>query len=69
MQRPSSQEADLGATVTMQCKVAGNPTPEIDWIYENSDQVSLQSSILRGMRLIPPPLSLSPCRLLDTALS
>lgn len=44
MQRPSSQEADLGATVTMQCKVAGNPTPEIDWIYENSDQVSLQSS-------------------------
>lgn len=56
MQRPSSQEADLGATVTMQCKVAGNPTPEIDWIYENSDQVSYQSSILRGMRLIPSPL-------------
>lgn len=55
MQRPSSQEADLGATVTMQCKVAGNPTPEIDWIYENSDQVSCQSSILRGMRLIPLP--------------
>lgn len=42
----------MGATVTMQCKVAGNPTPEIDWIYENSDQVSWQSSILWGMRLI-----------------
>lgn len=52
MQRPASQEADMGATVTMQCKVAGNPTPEIDWIYENSDQVSWQSSILWGMRLI-----------------
>lgn len=56
MQRPSSQEADLGATVTMQCKVAGNPTPEIDWIYENSDQVSSQSSMLWSMRLIPCPL-------------
>ncbi|KAH8416396.1 hypothetical protein KR222_001578 [Zaprionus bogoriensis] len=38
-QRPVSQEADLGATVTMHCKVAGNPTPEIEWINENSDQI------------------------------
>ncbi|XP_017112772.1 irregular chiasm C-roughest protein [Drosophila elegans] len=38
-QRPVSVEADLGATVTMRCEVAGNPTPEIEWISENSDKV------------------------------
>lgn len=38
-QRPVSKEADLGATVTMRCEVAGNPTPEIEWINENSDQI------------------------------
>lgn len=48
-QRPASQEADLGATVTMHCKVAGNPTPEIEWIYENSDQVSYaRASLVHG---------------------
>lgn len=40
-QRPVSKEADLGATVTMRCEVSGNPTPEIEWINENSDQVSV----------------------------
>ncbi|XP_039499574.1 irregular chiasm C-roughest protein [Drosophila santomea] len=38
-QRPVSVEADLGATVSMRCDVAGNPEPEIEWISENSDQV------------------------------
>ncbi|KAH8291688.1 hypothetical protein KR018_005602 [Drosophila ironensis] len=38
-QRPVSVEADLGATVSMRCEVAGNPTPEIEWINENNDQV------------------------------
>ncbi|XP_030568360.1 irregular chiasm C-roughest protein [Drosophila novamexicana] len=38
-QRPVSKEADLGATVTMRCEVSGNPTPEIEWINENSDQI------------------------------
>ncbi|XP_062141422.1 irregular chiasm C-roughest protein [Drosophila sulfurigaster albostrigata] len=38
-QRPASKEADLGATVTMRCEVAGNPAPKIEWISENSDRV------------------------------
>ncbi|XP_017009136.2 irregular chiasm C-roughest protein [Drosophila takahashii] len=38
-QRPVSVEADLGATVSMRCEVAGNPTPEIEWISENNDRV------------------------------
>ncbi|XP_017054972.1 irregular chiasm C-roughest protein [Drosophila ficusphila] len=38
-QRPVSVEADLGATVSLRCEVAGNPTPEIEWISENSDMV------------------------------
>uniref|UniRef100_A0A1A9WGC4 Ig-like domain-containing protein n=1 Tax=Glossina brevipalpis TaxID=37001 RepID=A0A1A9WGC4_9MUSC len=38
-QRPTSVEADLGSTVTVQCGVDGNPLPEIEWINENSDKV------------------------------
>ncbi|XP_065364987.1 irregular chiasm C-roughest protein [Calliphora vicina] len=38
-QRPVSVEADLGTSVTMRCDVDGNPTPDIEWINENSDRV------------------------------
>ncbi|XP_030386564.1 irregular chiasm C-roughest protein [Scaptodrosophila lebanonensis] len=38
-QRPVSVEADLGASVAMRCEVDGNPTPEIEWINENSDKI------------------------------
>uniref|UniRef100_A0A1A9ZLV7 Ig-like domain-containing protein n=1 Tax=Glossina pallidipes TaxID=7398 RepID=A0A1A9ZLV7_GLOPL len=38
-QRPTSVEADLGTTVTLRCGVDGNPSPEIEWINENSDRV------------------------------
>ncbi|ALC48823.1 kirre [Drosophila busckii] len=38
-QRPKSVEADLGTTVSLHCGVEGNPTPEIEWINENSDQI------------------------------
>ncbi|XP_026846211.1 irregular chiasm C-roughest protein isoform X1 [Drosophila persimilis] len=37
--RPQTVEADLGATVSMRCEVAGNPTPEIEWVNENSAQI------------------------------
>ncbi|XP_043866054.1 irregular chiasm C-roughest protein [Drosophila mojavensis] len=46
-QRPVSKEADLGATVTMRCEVVGNPTPEIEWINENSDQIVGRSPELK----------------------
>ncbi|XP_017018141.1 irregular chiasm C-roughest protein [Drosophila kikkawai] len=46
-QRPVSVEADLGATVSMRCEVAGNPKPEIEWINENSDQIVGRSAELK----------------------
>lgn len=36
--RPSSVEADIGSTVTLNCDVDGNPIPEIVWIYETVDR-------------------------------
>ncbi|XP_043069156.1 irregular chiasm C-roughest protein [Drosophila bipectinata] len=46
-QRPVSVEADLGATVSMRCEVAGNPPPEIEWINENSDRIVSQEAELK----------------------
>ncbi|EDV30005.1 uncharacterized protein Dana_GF19598 [Drosophila ananassae] len=46
-QRPVSVEADLGATVSMRCEVAGNPPPEIEWINENNDQIVSQEAELK----------------------
>ncbi|XP_053950749.1 irregular chiasm C-roughest protein [Anastrepha ludens] len=37
--RPMSVEADLGTNANLRCNVDGNPTPEIEWINENTDQV------------------------------
>uniref|UniRef100_A0A182NVG0 Ig-like domain-containing protein n=1 Tax=Anopheles dirus TaxID=7168 RepID=A0A182NVG0_9DIPT len=36
---PQSVEADQDATVTLGCDVDGNPTPDVLWIHEPSDQV------------------------------
>uniref|UniRef100_W8BE24 Irregular chiasm C-roughest protein n=1 Tax=Ceratitis capitata TaxID=7213 RepID=W8BE24_CERCA len=38
-QRPISVEADLGTNANLLCDVDGNPTPEIEWINENTDKV------------------------------
>ncbi|KAH8409132.1 hypothetical protein KR009_008502 [Drosophila setifemur] len=51
--RPLSVEADLGATVSMRCEVAGNPTPEIEWINENSDQVGVPKPPSKSPETIP----------------
>ncbi|XP_017486262.1 PREDICTED: irregular chiasm C-roughest protein-like, partial [Rhagoletis zephyria] len=37
--RPISVEADLDTNANLRCDVDGNPTPEIEWINENTDQV------------------------------
>ncbi|XP_037938622.1 irregular chiasm C-roughest protein [Teleopsis dalmanni] len=37
--RPISVEAELDATINLLCDVDGNPSPEIEWISENSDKV------------------------------
>uniref|UniRef100_A0A182PBZ6 Ig-like domain-containing protein n=1 Tax=Anopheles epiroticus TaxID=199890 RepID=A0A182PBZ6_9DIPT len=36
---PHSVEADQDTTITLSCDVDGNPTPEVLWIHEPSDQV------------------------------
>uniref|UniRef100_A0A182QTQ6 Ig-like domain-containing protein n=1 Tax=Anopheles farauti TaxID=69004 RepID=A0A182QTQ6_9DIPT len=36
---PQSVEADQDATITLGCDVDGNPTPDVLWIHEPSDQV------------------------------
>lgn len=63
-QRPTSVEADLGTTVTLRCGVDGNPSPDIEWINENSDRVNL----LRNLFLLRiPQVSCNHfiCRLLE----
>lgn len=42
-------EVDLGATVTLRCDVDGNPTPDIEWINENSDVVISFQTILQNL--------------------
>ncbi|XP_018796592.1 PREDICTED: irregular chiasm C-roughest protein [Bactrocera latifrons] len=37
--RPISVEADLDTNANLLCDVDGNPTPEIEWINENTDKV------------------------------
>ena len=39
--QPKSIEADNGATIVMRVRVEGNPPPEILWIHEPSDKVSI----------------------------
>lgn len=39
--RPKSVEADVGSIVTLTCEVEGNPPPEIVWIYDGLDRVSV----------------------------
>lgn len=34
-------EADNGASVSLTCDVDGNPIPDISWIYEPNDRVSI----------------------------
>ncbi|XP_052899813.1 irregular chiasm C-roughest protein-like [Anopheles moucheti] len=36
---PQSLEADQDATVTLSCDIDGNPSPDVLWIHEPSDQV------------------------------
>lgn len=44
--RPRSVQADNGATVALSCDVDGNPTPDIIWIYEESQKVLYVSSFI-----------------------
>jgi hypothetical protein len=38
-------EADIGNSVILSCDVDGNPTPEIIWIFDSTEQVSLNDDI------------------------
>lgn len=40
--RPKSIEADNGATITLVCDVVGNPPPDMLWIHEPNDKVSVR---------------------------
>lgn len=36
---PKSVDADIDTSVSLQCDVDGNPTPDILWTHEPSDRV------------------------------
>ena len=41
--RPKSVEADIGNEVILNCDVDGNPAPQITWIFDPTEKVTLKS--------------------------
>lgn len=53
--RPENVEADSQEQVTLDCEVDANPVPEIVWVFDPSDRVSLhndksETEICMGLR-------------------
>lgn len=39
--KPKSVEADIDSMISLSCDVDGNPQPDILWIHEGNDRVSV----------------------------
>lgn len=60
-----SVEADEGDTATLKCDVDGNPTPEIEWIFNPSGKVSTREKGLTLINAYKPHTSHLQCSLLS----